>query len=467
MSIINQKTAIFADISAKKTLLEGFPKLLINSSFPSINNASNPLSFLTDLLSTLVGVESLKQIVIDTLTTNLPNIETSIKLVLKKSLNSLVSCQINPSIPPQLLHSGKGINIEVSKIDFNNILLTDPNSDFGGLLYDDIESGIDSKDFNTFLYNVIQLGGKHTWAKCLELEFIESGVINNILNIKVSKTFTDSGKNLKDLNNLLVDSIELLNVSDILNKLMDGIFGMISVEQNKSKNQLINELKVNQLIESIMNQEDEETIDDSFFEFDNETLQKLEIDADNKQKGIKVVETSKRYNLKGSINNLKDVSYKLKNSNDDDLATILSKSLDDISNEITDAIPNIDKYSVKLDFINDLVKGLMVVIGNIIISPKIISIMVINHNIIYGETYDDSIDFMKKNKYFIKEIFNEIRDIVIKLIMDRVLKEIEILALNSAAELMAEQISTTTAIMSSLVGVPLNITRQISGVIKR
>ena len=466
MSIINQKKEIHGRIAAMRTSVEGYPKLITNPSFPSISNDLNPLNFLTDLLSSLRGMESLKEVIIDTLTKNLPNIEKDIKHVLKTTLNSMVSCQINPSIPEYLLHTGEGINLELQKIDFNNLLLTNPNTEIGKLLYADTQNGIHSEDFNTFLYHVIQQGGTHVWADCLSIKFIESGSTNNILNIKVTKSFTDSGKNLKDLNNVLVDSVHLLEISDVLTKLVDNIFGMVSVGQGKSKNQIINELKINSIIDSIMNQEDDIVIDDSFFEFDNKTLTQLEIDADNKFKGVKVVEISNPYNVSASLGTLSDITRDLKDAPLVDLSSILNNALDKLSDEITDMIPKVDKYSVKLDFISDLVKNLMKVIGNIIISPKIISILAINHQIIYGEKFDDPMDYIIKNKYFIKTIFNGIRDVVIDILLNLVLKDIEILVLQNAADLLTEQVKNTSAMINSLVGVPVEITRKISGITK-
>jgi hypothetical protein len=465
MSIINQKGNIFGEINAKKTLLDGMPSLQLNPSFPSINNDTNPLNFLTDLLSSLVGVESLKEVIIDTLTRNLPNIEVEIKQSIKKSLNNLVSCQINPSIPSYLIGDGKGIDLELKKIDFLNLMLTNPDSGIGELLYDDIESGLHSKDFNIFLYNVIQDGGTHTWADCIDVTFIESGSVNNVVNIKVNDSFISGGKTLKDLNNVLVDSVDLFDIADVLNKLLDNVFGVITKEQGKSKEQVLSEMKINKIIDSIMNQEDGEVIDDSFFEFDNDTLKELEIGAENRIKGVKVVNTSIQYDTSANINTLLQNTQDIKN-NPESLEEVLSSALNKISDDITAQIPEIDKYSVKLDFISDLVKNLMRVIANIIISPKIITIFSINHKIIYGEVFDDIIGFIAENKYLIQTIFNEIRDIVMDVLLKIVLKEVQQLVLRSSVEIQAEQIKNTSAIINSLVGVPLEVTRQISGINK-
>ena len=157
MNVISKKKEVFGKIGAIKTLTEGLPKLKLSSSFSSINNSGDVISFLTDLVKTLVGFEALVSSVIDTITHSLPRIEKEVKKALKVELKNIVSCGVNPSLPSWMKSTGPGINIQVKKIDFADILRTDPNSVAGQLIYNDITTPlIDSSDFNTFLYGVIQ-----------------------------------------------------------------------------------------------------------------------------------------------------------------------------------------------------------------------------------------------------------------------------------------------------------------------
>lgn len=459
MGFSNQKLEIFSDISARKTLTEGFPKLNINASFPSISNDSNPLNFLTDLLSTLVGVESLKEVIIQTLSHNLEGIEGDIKKILKTELNRIVSCDINPSIPDVLLNNSKGIDLEMNKIDFLGTLLMDPNSNSGKLLFNDIENGVHSKDFNSFLYSTIQSGEYHGWGKSklgeniLDFKFREVGPINNTINVKVSEYYTNplNGKKLRDLNNDYIDSIDLFDATELMIKIVDGIFGTIATDQKKTKKQLLAEAKLNAIIDNIINQDDDQEIDNSFFQFDNNKLAELDVLVDNQYKGVKIVETSTRHEVRTSVDTLKNVANKINTSSKLELPGVINGVLDQISDEITQNIPNIDKYSVKLDFIQDIVKNLMKVIGGIILSPKITTILTLNFKIVFGEIFEDPIDFIMKNKYFIKVIMNGIRDVILKLLLGKSLKEIEHLAIQTAKEFAMEQIQTTKDTIQSLI----------------
>lgn len=128
MAVINKKKKVFGKIAAAKTLSSGMPKLKLSSSMPSINNDGDAITFLTDLIKVLVGFQALVTTVVETLTNSLPKIERAIKKALKVELKSIVSCGVDPSLPTWIQSTGAGIVIEVRKIDFLDMLRTDPNS---------------------------------------------------------------------------------------------------------------------------------------------------------------------------------------------------------------------------------------------------------------------------------------------------------------------------------------------------
>lgn len=468
MSIIDQKKEIFGEIAAKRTLLEGFPDLKINPSFPSINNLTNSLSFLTDLLKSLTGLESLKEIIIDVVGSQLDNIENEIKTNLKKELNSIISCKINPKIPDNMLYDSDGINLVLSKIDFNDMYLNDPDSYVGNLIYRDTSSGLNSEDFNTFLYNTIQSDSEHDWGSAtspnniLTFKFNEIGDINNTLNVRVSQDFSNSGKTLKDLNNAYVDSISLFKPNELLTKIVDDEYGTISKLSNKNKDQIIGELKIDKIIDSIINGEDDSEIDNSFFEFNDKDLINFDINATERELGVKIVDTTQKYPTSVGVDNLLKINEDVSDYNEFNIKNKLNDSLDKLSNDILKNVPDVDKFSIKLDFIHNLTKNLIKVISKTIISPKLITILAINHKIIHGESFDGPLDFIKLNKYLMKNIFSNVRDIIINLLLSKVMKEIENLVVSSATKLAKEKIKNKSAVMSSLVGLPYELVREIN-----
>jgi len=139
MALIDQKSEIFGKIAAARTVAEGLPKLVTNPSFPSINNDGDSIAFLVDLLKSLVGIEKLREVIVDTLTYKLDDMEVDIKKSMKASLKTLVNCGVDPSIPNFLKSSGSGISTEVNKVDFFDMFKTDPISKEGNFIYTDTQ----------------------------------------------------------------------------------------------------------------------------------------------------------------------------------------------------------------------------------------------------------------------------------------------------------------------------------------
>jgi hypothetical protein len=470
MSIIDQKKEIFSEIASKKVLLEGFPELNFNPSFPSININSNSLNFLTDLLKSLTGLDSLKDIFIDIMGSKLPDIENEVKTNLKRELNSIISCKINPKIPDNILYNSDGINLAIGKIDFNDMFLTSPNSKSGKLLYRDIGSGLNSEDFDTFLYNTIQSDNEESWGSrttsndILTFKFNEVGDVNNSLNIRVSEHYSNGSKTLKDLNNDYVDSLNLFNSKELLNKLVDDNYGTISKATSKNKEQIINELKIDKIIDNIINQDDDVEIDNSFFEFDDDDLTNFNINATEKEIGIKVIDTTEKYPTDININKLLEVNEWIDDTDEVNLKNRMTDTINALSMDVLKNVPDVDKYSVKIDFIHNMTKKLINVISKVIISPKLITILAINHRVVHQEDFNGSIDFIKQNKYLMKSIFNNVRDIIINLLLSKVMKEIETLVINGIIKTNKEKIKNKSAVISGLVGLPYELIREINNI---
>jgi len=280
MSLIDKKRKIFGNIGAAKTLTEGLPKLKLSSSFPSINNGGNSITFLTDLIKSLIGYEALVGSIVDILSHSLPEIEREIKNALKSELKNIVSCGVDPSLPAWIKSSGTGIVIEINKIDFLDLLKVDPNTTSGKLLYGDITT-----DFNRFLYDVIQNDGvTSTWKGVLDITFNSIGPINNTLTIKANSAY--NSKTLTDLDNDFIESLSLFNPTTIINNIIDIIFGSISVDIKKTTKQLEKEAKINNVIDCIVDADADDNIDDNYFTFTNEEVYIHQLDADQRKKGV-------------------------------------------------------------------------------------------------------------------------------------------------------------------------------------
>lgn len=441
MSIIDQKKEIFGNIGALNALNDNYPKLPKFNSFPSINNELNSTNFLIDLVTSLTGFGALKNHIVDTITYRLPQVEDSIKNGIKSELKEIVACNINPSIPSWLQSGGSGVLMKVNDIDFFDMMKVNPNSIAGGLIYTDIPNGINSRDFNTYLYNTIQdpnnpkLWGTSTSStNILQTTFLETTTNgNNILKFTTSPEFDN--KKLVEFNNTFIDSVTLfgepnsLDSKNLINNLIEELFGSISssITVNKSKKQLKKEAEVREVLGCIINSEND-VIDDSYFEFDNPTLGKIEEEVNNRKIGIRRIETEG--NLVAQITsdelNTSQTSFNGVTNKQEEYDAV-SETLNNLSNlqgNITLSAPDIS--TIKSDFFINLTKNLPLTIMNQIITPKFIALFAINHQIIYGQnvSYDGPIDFMKKNKKLVKGLSKKIVNILLGLLLTLALKEL-------------------------------------------
>lgn len=465
MSIIDKKSDIFGKIAAKKTLTEGMPKFRKSNSFKSVNNKSDIINFLTDIIISVLGFIALVKAIVEILSNSLKKIEKDIKKYLKLELKACVSCGIDPSLPPFLKSTGSGIIVEIKKIDFNNLFKIDATTKVGKLLYNDVISPLtDSTDFNTFLYGVIQDDGNtHTWKDIFDITFNSVGtgnIPNNTLTIKANPQYDN--KSLNDLNNDFINSITLFNVENIISRIIDIIFGSISFSVSKSRKQLEEEEKVNRIIDKMidedMNTKEGDSNSDNFFTFSNEEMSTIENRSNDRQRGVVKVKTSQSVNSSVPSDSLVDFNEGVNNATTaKQKKDALENGLNNMANDSASNIPFIgDRYNVKLNFFQSIINNLIKAIVSIILSPKVVMIFIINYRIIYGPTgfYTDAVDFIKKNNKLFKQIIKRIAGMIIKILLAIAMKKIMELVAKSAIETAKEKAKNKKAQLLSLAGVP-------------
>jgi hypothetical protein len=476
MSILNQKQKVFGNIAALKTLTDGFPKLKVGSSFPSINNNGDSIAFLTDLIKSLIGYEELVRETVDTLVYSIKDIEGDVKKALKDELKSLVSCGVDPSIPAFIRSTNTGISFPVRKIDFANILLVDPNSVAGKLLYSDITTNlIDSSDFNTFLYQTIQNDGTveywgHTTSSqdILNIRFDSvdvSGINpNNTLNVKVNSIYDN--KTLTELNNDYIDSISLFNTEAIVNNIVDTVFGSITSVLNKTRTMLQTDAKIGTIVDKIVNST-EDVIEDKVFTFTNAEIQKHEEIAALRKEGHQILEGADKIISKVPMDALTTFNNAIGSATTlEDKRSVVASNLDIMANYSAERSPSkVDIPTIKLNFIQQIINNLIRSIVNIVLSPKVVMIFMINFKIIYGPTasFTDAVEFMKKNKTLFHNIMKRVSKVIVKKLLTIALKKIAILVAQTAAKEEIEKAKSNLTQLLSLIGIPQSTLRLIKG----
>lgn len=457
MPIFQLKKELLDQIAALRSLNSGFPTFQLNNSFPSLNNSANAIDFLLDLLKQLVGYEELKEQLIRYLTYQVQPIEGTLKKALKLLLRKYFSCSTDALIPDDYLEGlGSGFNITLSQIDFFEILKVDPSSEIGSLIY-----GANSNDLNTFLYNVIQ-GITSNWNNLIVVEYSLQGIVDgivksNILNIKIDASWI--GKTVNDFINEFIDKVIILTLPTFINKLFDLIFGSLSAALGKSKSAFENEAQLEILINKIVNLPDI-TIDDSYFEFSKEEVadfnrrvnersngRKILTDCGNVNSSISLDDITNTYNLLGETSTLVE------------LQTILSQQFNILSADATSQLPFADQNYGKLSFFEELFKGIIQVLANLVFSPKVMFLFTIYFKVVTNTIgFFNFEEFLINNRKFVIEIIKDtilplVVNFLFKLVLDRVRK----LVLEEQVARRLEMINNQQRQILSLLGISSEI----------
>jgi hypothetical protein len=243
----------------------------------------------------------------------------------------------------------------------------------------------------------------------------------------------------------------------------------MSVEIGKTKSQLKKEAEINEVLNCILNSDENDVIDDTYFEFDNQQLTKIDISVNNRKNGIRVLETCGNLPTSIPIDTLLSINDTLSAATQNTTNQIESqvKAMTDAINQLADAsasnsIP-INVPTIKVNFILDLIKDFMKSIINIILSPKLMTLFSLNYKIIYGiaQDFDGAIDFMKKNKQLIIGISKIILEQITKMLLTLALKYIAKKLAKKYSQDKIEQGKNYVAQILSLIGVSPEIIRQI------
>lgn len=399
------KLKIILQIIAFKASCDGFPKLNIRNSLPSLNKSLDVIQFIMDLIESLIGIERLKELLINMLSFELDKIENTIKNILKSLIKESFSCGISPTMPIDYITNG--INIDIKRIDFFDTLKSDPSSEEGISIYGD-----PTTDFNYFLYETVQTPLKpNTWNNLLIVNYypptmpinVDGEIKYNVLNIKVHPNFIN--KPIFNFLNDFIDSVRFLPKQNTVPKIIDSIFGTLTSSLKKDFNTILNEVKFEKIVDNVISNGDREqvteqvSVDNSFFTFSNEELFEIEQTATLRQSGNMILKECSNTPSTLPLSGLTEMASELKNSTSPSLTKeILTKQLTRLSELSSDELSDENKKLAQSIFFKNLIKGFIKVIAKAIVGPAISVALSIYFKMAYGKiNYNNLIEFIKNN----------------------------------------------------------------------
>lgn len=422
MSLIGRKKNIFTTISSIKSFNENDRKVRTNDSLSSLTNKKDPLSFLLDLISVLIGSGGFIKLIGGLFSNVFDEAQPLIRIQILNNLTTPLSNKLLSSTS-----FSSGITLPLSYIDVFNKLKTDPSTDIGNLIY-----GIDSFDYD--LYDAINNPNTDKTIGHIIVNYSDSSDTLSIRAVNLNQTVF---KFYEDYTDKII-----INKNDFITNVIDGIFGIKTSSQNKSLNQITKELILKSKIEKI-NNEEEISISPSELENIENNSKQLKNGVSEIDLGCGVYKSSITIdNLSSLINNIKSEDVD-QNTISNEFSNLFEKSFNIENN------PD----AAKDNFSRKIISGFEIeLIKSFFLNPKTLILNYINQMIVDGEINNDTDNIIENNKKTISCISNKTKEVVNKFIFNLVKSELNNLIKPFVKMIIKEKINQYSGILRSLTG---------------
>jgi hypothetical protein len=237
VGIIQDKLNVVNEISVFSSISEfGSFKKPTTNSLPSLNNKNEPIPFMLDILTTLIGSGSLDFILGKFFTEFADGIEPDIKTSIKSQTVVVTSDENIPT------YFSNGFTIPVKNIDPYGKYKTNPNSDLGSTIYA-------TGSFDLAAYNAISAPNSDVTFGNLYIKYNDS-----------TDTFTFTPVNSLQTNgefiSSFIDNLTFINKKEFTTEILNEIFRIKTKTQNKSLKQIQSEQRLNILLDKLSKDED-------------------------------------------------------------------------------------------------------------------------------------------------------------------------------------------------------------------
>jgi hypothetical protein len=434
MGLIDDKKNVFTTIGAYTSLKQEKTLPDTTNSYPSVNNKKDIVPFLLDVLKVVVGSEALKQLTGELFTNFIAGVEPQMKSSLTKQT---VQYNAGDSLPTSFKTTG--INVPVKDIDVYAKLKTDSASAHGSLLYDNTKPNFDSK-----ARQAIQNAGTDTTYNNMIIKYNSS---TDSFNFK--PTIASSSGTIGDwMGNYIKDTV-VVDKKEFLTNTMNAVYGSVTTNQNKTVEQVYQELQINKLLEQL--------IDD-----DNDSFEISQNDYDALlQKAQALVDGVVYYDMgcgmigaKLPFNDMTNLISQISGATDPFTVGNAVEATIDKSTTNVQATAAENKQTIKDGFFQKLIKAITLSLTQAVTTaPQIRTILAItsafqnNGNVQLGKPKDD----MKKNKIFIKCLTQDVMRMIIKFIFGLVVAFLVALLTPIIKKIIREKINQYIGIIKSLV----------------
>jgi hypothetical protein len=475
MGFKDDKSELFETINVFK-VTSGLPKIKKLNSLSSIDSTSkNLLPFLLDLLQTVTsdvknrasekigdstsGIKNrlgdkrgdrgkgtrdksrnnTPKILKELIQEFLPILKRIVKEGLIKGIKAGLVCGTDFTIP----NPTPELTTEIDRIDLTSMLKIDINGPGGSLF------GNPSVDFNKFLLDIITNQNSGTWTDrggvdLLEVTFNQPTVsTNNQPTITLKVTTNRAGTSFHSFLIDYVNSMEIFNTKNLMATIMEYGFGVISSVNNFGVDVLLNQAKTDAMVDKILETDFETTsIDNSFYEFNNEELNYLENQSRNKMKGVSVLDLGCGLVEVAMPSNILDELGELDTATPKRVNEIIELTLSSVGDSISQYGNPEDGPTMKGSFDTQSVISFPKILMRAIITPKVVSLyqissLMVNSNIL---TVKNSYDFSRAANVFFTYVTRECLAAIIEIIFNKIKRELITLISNVVRKIVKEKL---------------------------
>ena len=351
--------------------------------------------------------------------------------------------------------TGIGYNVELNKIDLVCLFAANPNTESGKLFYEGTcdPNGI-CNDMNAFLWEVIQANGQPLiWKDSInnmniaEFRYYENGVSLNsnnafiesdgnveyqniehrprVINVRIMDSYRDKTL-ITFINDYFNSQNPLFDVDKVIPNVVDIIYGALT-----NKIDLSDEC-VNKVVsfESAMREYIEKGIDNIDDSLDDEVDDDISDLVKQKKLGVKQFKKCcGKQTSSISFETLNSINNNIKSSNNlSDKVKSYTDAIDDLIDESTEGVKNLDKNNASAEFLANFITSLNISLTKLVLTPKNLLMMNMLYFLVNGEPIKETKvkKILNEFKCVIKDIISEIiRKLIYDYLLPLVLKALK------------------------------------------
>jgi hypothetical protein len=399
-----------------------------------------------------------------------------------------LGCSEEQTYGPQSLY------IKVSSIDLFKMLVTDPNSITGKVMYerdvlDNFSVNLSPRPTNKLLYDLISHQGQSmndlygtkykgvSGNDLFDITYVTNDNNNNqgsFFKIDLVNRIPNTPNRIKDFIIDYYKTVDMIDFNSFVAKLIDAITNIVSVEVGYGTAQLDDKSKFGLIVQRVLGlcfDNDEEisisglaktpevdNIDESFFELSDVDLRNIEQETQLTRSGF--VEFESCDNIRLPITDTQYALEIMSNVDGSNIGQSINNILDSLVNDprwqLQIPFPN----SVKLSINTDIIKTFPRAVIGALLSPKILLgfiLMLKSLGVMFDDTITGIQNFFKQNKKLMIGLVSRIGEIFLKALFNEIAKDVLALAKSIIKDIANERAQTVLSAINNLVGLAVAI----------